>query len=108
MNVWVKGIDDDFEEAWPVTADTVRPVTTYFWSQDSRYILYVQDDGGDENFNIFAVDPRDEPEEGKQTPPARNLTPLEDIRAMIYSVPRETPDYMVIGLNDRDPQYHDV
>jgi Tol biopolymer transport system component len=28
----------------------------YFWSYDGKYILYIKDENGDENINIFAVD----------------------------------------------------
>ena len=108
MNVWVKRRGVGMDEAWPVTADKSRPITTYFWSQDSKYILYIQDTGGDENFHIYAVDPAAEPEAGALTPRARNLTPKDGVRARIYSVPRDTPDYIVVGLNDRDPRLHDV
>ena len=48
MNVWVKGVDEQFSAAHPVTADTTRPVRNYFWSRDGKYILFVQDKGGDE------------------------------------------------------------
>lgn len=108
MNIWVKAIDEPFDAARPMTADTTRPVTGYFWSRDSRYILYVQDKGGDENFHIYAVNPADDPQEGRQTPQARNLTDADGVRAQIYAVPRMDPDYIIIGLNDRNPQLHDV
>ncbi len=108
MNIWVKGIDEPFENARPVTADTTRPITGYFWSRDSRHILYVQDKGGDENYNIYAVDPGARPEPGTGVPPARNLTDLENVRAMIYAVPRNTPDQIIVGLNDRNPALHDA
>ena len=62
MNVWVKGINEPFDAAEPVTADTTRPVRGYFWSQDSERILYQQDKGGNENFHIYAVDPDAEEE----------------------------------------------
>ena len=56
-NVWVKKAGEAFDAARPVTADTKRPITTYFWSRDSKYVLFVQDQDGDENFNVYAVDP---------------------------------------------------
>jgi Tol biopolymer transport system component len=62
MNIWVKGIDEPFDAAHPLTADTTRPVSGYFWTEDSRYVLYVQDKGGDENFHLYAVDPAAAPE----------------------------------------------
>ncbi|NIR48667.1 prolyl oligopeptidase family serine peptidase [candidate division KSB1 bacterium] len=106
-NIWVKGLDEPFDAARPITADE-RPVPGYFWSRDSRYILYVQDKGGNENFHVYAVDPTAEPEAETGVPPARDLTPIEGVRAYIYAVPKPTPDEIIIGLNDRDPAYHDV
>jgi Tol biopolymer transport system component len=66
MNIWVKKADEPFDAAKPMTADTERPVTGYFWSEDSRYLLYVQDKGGNENFHVFAVDPRRRAREGNR------------------------------------------
>ena len=56
-NIWVKKTEEPFTAARLVTADTKRPIPGYFWSRDARYILYVQDQAGDENYNVFAVDP---------------------------------------------------
>jgi len=52
MNVWVKDASAPFESAHALTGDTLRPIRSYFWSRDGKYILYVQDKGGDENFNV--------------------------------------------------------
>ncbi len=108
MNVWVKDTGAPFSSAEPVTADTTRPVTGYFWSQDSERILYVQDKGGNENYHIYAVDPDAEEETDLGVPPARDLTPYEGVRANIYAVPEATPGEIYVGLNDRNPQYHDL
>ena len=106
-NIWVKGIDEDFDEAKPVTADE-RPVPGYFWSRDGKYILYVQDKGGDENYHVYAVNPAGRVDAETGVPPATDLTPIDGVRAMIYSVPKNQPNLMIVGLNDRDPRYHDV
>lgn len=105
LNVWVKGLDEPFEAARPLTADE-RPVPGTFWSRDSRYVLYVQDKGGDENFHVWAVDPSEATGEG--VPEARDLTPVDGVRAMIIDVPEDDPGHILVGLNDRDPAYHDV
>lgn len=107
MNVWVKGIDESFENARLLTADE-RPVVGYTWSEDGRYVLYVQDKGGNENFHLYALDPKAAAEVGTGVPPARDLTPLEGIRALIYAVPDATPGTIWVGLNDRDPAWHDL
>ncbi len=108
MNVWVKKIDEPFDAARPVTADTARPVPSYFWSEDGSLILYVQDKGGNENFHAYAVDPAGAADPATGVPPSRDLTPMENVRAHIYAVPEGTPQEILIGLNDRDPALHDV
>ena len=108
MNIWVKRTEEPFEAAKPITADTARPVRSYFWSQDGRYVLYVQDKGGNENFHVYAVDPAAAPETATGVPPARDLTPGENVRGLIYAVPEATPNEILVGLNDRDPALHDV
>ena len=108
LNIWVKGMSDPFAAARPMTADTTRPVRGYFWSRDGKYILYAQDQGGDENFNIYAVDPSAKLEPGQDVPPPRDLTPYEKVAATIYALPKSTPGVIFVGLNDRDERYHDA
>src|SRR5712671_6789014 len=83
-NVWVKRTEDPFDSAKPVTADKTRPVTNYFWTRDGKYILFVQDKAGDENYLVYAVNPADNPAAGEDVPTARNLTDLKGVRATIY------------------------
>ena len=108
MNIHVKRFDEPFEAARPVTADTERPVGGAFWTEDSRYILYVQDKGGNEDYHIYAVDPRAEAEATSGVPASRNLTPIDGVRAVIYAVPEANPRRIVVGLNDRDAALHDA
>ena len=107
-NIWVKRTEEPFDAAKPITADKSRPVTQYFWSRDGKYILFAQDKAGDENYNVYAVNPADSPAAGEDVPAARNLTDAKGIRAAIYAVPRSEPDAMYIGLNDRDKAWHDL
>jgi dipeptidyl aminopeptidase/acylaminoacyl peptidase len=106
-NIWVKKTDEPFDAARPLTADK-RPVTGYFWSRDSHAVLYVQDMNGDENFHVWAVDPSASNDQATGVPTARDLTPLAGVRAYIYSLPRNAPDALIVGINDRDPSFHDV
>ena len=107
-NIWVKKTGEPFANAKPITADTKRPIPTYFWSRDGKYILFVQDKAGDENYNVYAVNPADAPASTQDVPAARNLTDVKGIRAIIYSVPRNEPDAIYVGINDRDPAWHDL
>lgn len=107
-NVWVKRTEEPFDAARPITADERRPIPQFFWSRDGRYVLFVQDRDGDENYNLYAVDPNGEVQEGAVVPPARNLTAAEDVRVAIYALPKSQPDKAYIGLNDRDAAWHDL
>ena len=107
-NVWVKKTTEPFSAAKLITADTKRPIPGYFWSRDSKYILFVQDQAGDENYNVYAVNPADSPAAGQDAPAARNITAAKRVRALIYDVPKNEPDAMFVGLNDRDAAWHDL
>jgi dipeptidyl aminopeptidase/acylaminoacyl peptidase len=107
-NVWVKGIDEPFNKARPLTAEKKRPISGYFWSWDSKYILFTKDNDGDENFNVFAVDPSASPAEGALVPAPINISNATGSRTFIYDVPEPEPDYIYIGINDRDKAWHDL
>ena len=107
-NVWVKKTAEPYSAARLVTADTRRPIPGFFWSRDSKYILFVQDKGGDENYNVYAVDPGAPAPAGQEVPAARNITDAKGARAFIYATPKADPDVIYVGLNDRDPAWHDV
>ena len=108
MNLWVKKAGEPFDSARLITAETKRPIRSYFWSRDSKYILFVNDFGGDENFNVYAVDPAAPAAAGAEVPPTRNLTDMKKVRAFIYDVPRSDPDVIYVGLNNRDARWHDL
>jgi len=107
LNIYIKKTEEPFEKAKQLT-DNERPVGGYFWSYDSKYILYLKDKGGDENYNIYAVNPAGEAVKATGIPAAHNLTPNDKIRAIIFAVSKKNPDILKIGLNDRDPKWHDL
>jgi hypothetical protein len=99
MNLWLAPADA-LDEARPMTAETARPIGQYLWALDSRALLYVQDKGGDENFLLYRVDV----ESGAET----CLTPLENTRVLIAGTSVTQRDRILVGLNNRNPQWHDV
>lgn len=108
MNIWVKRADEPFEKARLITNETKRPIPNFFWSRDGKFILFVKDNAGDENFNVYAVNPSEQSANGAEVPAARNLTEAQKVRAIIYAVPESEPDAIYVGLNDRDPAWHDL
>ena len=100
LNVWVGPVDNP-DAARPVTRDTKRGIRSYYWAYTSQHILYQQDVDGDEDWHVYSVDLQ---EQNKTT----DLTPLEKVAAQIEGVTHRHPEEILLGLNDRDPQLHDV
>lgn len=98
LNVWVG--DAELADARPVTADRDRGVHVVVWADDGRHLLYIQDEGGDEDWHLHAVD--------LETGTDRDLTPFKGVQARLVAMERHSPDELLIGLNDRDPALHDV
>lgn len=107
-NVYVKAVGEPFSAARLLTTESKRPIPGYFWTWDSKYILYVKDHDGDENYNVYAVDPAAKPAAGAEAPASRDLTGLKGVRVMLYELPKSDPDLVYIGLNDRDKAWHDL
>ena len=105
-NIWIKKRGDDFESAIPITEDKLRPIGGYFWSRDARYVLYVQDKAGDENYHVYAVNPAEAA--AGFIPKARDLTPMDEVRAFIYRLPKSDHNKIFVGINDRDKAWHDL
>lgn len=99
LNVWVAP-RGDISQAKPVTHDTDRGVRSYFWAYNNRYIVYIQDREGNEDWHIYAVN--------LQTNLVQDLTPTPGIQARVVETSDEFPDEILIAANDRDPAYHDI
>ncbi len=106
LNIWLQPIEEgQLKEAFPITQST-RPILTYFWTHDSRYILYAQDRDGDENDHLYRITVS-EALPGR-IPSPTDLTPREGVKVLLYSLPMDRPNIALIGLNDRDPSLHDL
>jgi dipeptidyl aminopeptidase/acylaminoacyl peptidase len=99
LNIWVAPTSDP-TAAHPVTHESVRPIRTYFWAPDSSRLLFINDQGGDENFKLYGVAPG-----GGDV---ATLTPFDGIQVQLFKVSRGVPGRIVIGLNNRDARWHDV
>ena len=99
FNVRVAPVDH-ISEARHVTNETTNGVESYFWAFDNRSIIYSQDEFGDENWHIYAVNIR--------TGVKSDLTPYKNVSAYVCAVSYKLPHELLIALNDRNPEYHDV
>ncbi|HXF80474.1 MAG TPA: S9 family peptidase [Usitatibacter sp.] len=99
LNIWVAPAND-ISKARPLTSEKVRPIRQHFWAYDSKLILFINDHGGDENYLLYGVDPG-----GGE---ARNFTPFEKTAVQFVGASLRHPGEILVGLNNRDRQWHDV
>jgi len=99
LNVWVAP-RDDLSAARVITQDTGRGIRFYMWAYTNSHILYIQDKDGDENWRLFSVDLASTEEV--------DLTPFEGVQAQFQKASPDFPEEIVIGLNNRVPEFHDI
>jgi dipeptidyl aminopeptidase/acylaminoacyl peptidase len=99
LNVWA-GPTGTPAEMKPVTNDTGRGIRLYAWAYTNRHILYLQDKGGDEDWQLYSV--------ALDSVQVQNLTPLEGVQAQIVAISPDSPYEIIVGLNDRNAQLHDL
>ncbi len=97
-NIFVQKVGDS--AAVRVTTDTLRSIGGYFWKGDR--IVYAQDIGGDENFQLFSVTP-----DGATV---KALTPFKGVRTEIVDDLSEIAGkekQLIVMINKRNPEYFD-
>jgi hypothetical protein len=99
LNVWVGPLANP-NRARPVTHDKVRGIRIYHWAFTSQHVLYLQDVGGDEDWHVYSVD--------LAAGETKDLTPLEKVNAQISQVSHRFPEEILVALNDRNPEFHDL
>ncbi len=99
QNVWIAAVDN-LAEARAITSATERGIPFAMWLYSNEHIIYVQDRAGDENWRIYSVN--------FMTLEERDLTPLEGVRAQPMGFSERFPDEILVGLNNRVPQLHDL
>jgi dipeptidyl aminopeptidase/acylaminoacyl peptidase len=99
LNIFVAP-SSDIAAAKPVTADKKRGIRSFSWAQNSRQIIYTQDEGGDENWRIHVVDIASAQDSV--------ISPAGKVQGQIIQTSVTKPDEILIAINDRDPQNHDL
>src|SRR3954469_8803012 len=100
LNVWIEPVDGG--EAVCVTHDHNRGVRSYRWTSDPRWLLYVQDDDGDECWHVFRVDLAN-PDQ-----PAVDLTPFPKVVVVYELLKKELGLAALVTMNKRRPDEVDV
>jgi dipeptidyl aminopeptidase/acylaminoacyl peptidase len=97
MNVHVQKIGEP--TAVRITSVTERDIPGFFWANDNR-LVYSIDQGGDENFHLYAVN-----RDGQNL---LDLTPFPETRATVIDDLRDDPLHMLIQHNHRNKQAFDA
>lgn len=98
MNIYVERTDGCCD-AIRLTSETERSVGGFMWADNER-ILFVKDDGGDENFHLYGVNL-----DGSDL---RCYTPFDGVRVFIVDELEDVPDEILIQMNKRIPEIFDV
>ncbi len=99
LNIWTAPADD-IDAAEPVTDDRGRGIRFYAWARSGSHLIYIQDEAGNEDWHVYATQAQ-----GGQ---ARDLTPIKGVHAQISGASWDQPNVLMVGLNDRDPRWHDI
>jgi dipeptidyl aminopeptidase/acylaminoacyl peptidase len=99
LNVWLAPYGK-LGSAKAITSDKKRGIRDHSWAMDGRHILFLQDEGGDENWRVHSVDV----ETAKQV----DLTPFKDVQAQVVGGSHRRPNVVLIALNDREAEWHDL
>jgi len=101
LNVWARRLDQsDRSQARPVTDEPHRPIFWYTWAEDGKHILYLQDDGGDENNHLYSAD--------LASGNVRDLTPFRGVKAQNVLTSVQHPGQVLAGVNLRDRHVFDM
>lgn len=98
LGVWVRTLGSDDDR--PIVYDPTRPIHWARWQGDGKHMLYLQDRGGDENYDLFRVDLLGGAPE--------RLTSGAGTRALPLAIDARFPDEVLITLNERKPSLMDV
>jgi dipeptidyl aminopeptidase/acylaminoacyl peptidase len=99
LNVWMAPATD-IKAGEPVTRTTGRPINWQDWSADGRFLMFLNDESGDENHHLFVVDPK--------TLALRDITPLANVSVQLSLWSLDAPGDVAVKINDRDARWHDL
>lgn len=97
LNIFIKSLNGGRDIR--VTDCEDRNINDYMFANDNR-IVYMKDNGGDENFRLYAVDI-----DGKNF---KEVAGFEGVRAGLIDELKDDDDHILINLNKRNRKIFDV
>ena len=97
LNIWVQRRQGG--EPTRITSVTDRDISSFAWKGD-KYLLYAKDNGGDENYHLYAAD--------RDGQAVRELTPFEGVKVRIVDDLEDNPTDVIIEMNKRNKEFFDA
>jgi dipeptidyl aminopeptidase/acylaminoacyl peptidase len=97
LNIWIQPKSGG--EAKQITSVKDRDIRGFFWKGD-QYLLYLKDNGGDENYHLFVA--------RSDGTGVRDLTPFDGVRAEMIDDLEDDPTDLIVGLNKRNKEVFDA
>jgi len=72
------------------------------WARDSRHVLFIRDQGGNENYHLMALDTL------ASEPRARDLTPYPGVAVHLHQILADDPQHVLVLHNRRDRRLFDL
>ena len=85
-----------------INTHSARSIYGFAWVQDSRRMLFLQDQAGNGNYHIYLAD--------SATPDRKpvDLTPFDETRAWIHQILRSDAEHILVGHDRRDKSVDDL
>lgn len=99
LNIWIRNFKKN-GKAKPITNNKKRGITNYFWAYNNKDILYIDDHDGNEDWRIYKVNITN----GDQ----KTLISIKNVQAKIIATSYQFPCEILIGLNNRRSEFHDL
>lgn len=99
LNIMVSSVEDP-TKGKRITDRTDRDIPGYGWVNNNQ-LVYLADQGGDENYHLWLKDFNTEA-------PAVDVTPFDKVRAGIVDLLDDDDDHILITLNKDNPQVFDI
>ncbi|HOW59046.1 MAG TPA: S9 family peptidase [Candidatus Omnitrophota bacterium] len=98
LNIWLH--DRKTKTDRVLTRDKNRGIQSFFWVPGGPSILFLQDQGGNENWHLYRSD--------VTGGGAKDLTPFDGVQVRVLFVDKHFPDQILILMNREDQSRHDV
>lgn len=98
-NIFLRGKKGN-EKPEQLTQETGRGVLGMSWTYVPNYLVYIKDNGGDENHQLFNLNIK--------TKETKALTPGGKVKSGLVAASHLHPNEFIIAINDRDERHFDL